>query len=359
MCYIIVSNPKNALEEYKRHHYTKNSPTSNESIHSELEVILLEAAFATEHYHIAREIVENFLYSEPEHDQYYCRAKLIMALLMDYEANGATGMESILKRKEALIEIVDCIDVAMLPENIPRYNFLVFNASVICWMVVHKFLRPGFAKHFLPEIKKVFDSLEQLQDADIDWRIMYSSAAALCLEDDKQPKQAGEMVDQAIEYAEIYVNESTAQEDSIHDELKAISKESDEILSSLRKLQETSKNPGKDARGAGKKPNVSSSSHPKHTPDSGNNEMSQKMKEMTLQFDALQKKRIKTNLKLKEIRDIKAPQVESLTRLYMQRIQVNTSEAKKASGNSIVSKILRPNVLMQLQQMVSGKDRMS
>ena len=73
--------------------------------HGELNVVAAEAAFATAHYSEARDILENFFRSNPQRDSLFCRAKLVLALVLDFEAGNAHGDKSIELRKSALREV--------------------------------------------------------------------------------------------------------------------------------------------------------------------------------------------------------------------------------------------------------------
>lgn len=83
----------------------KNSVVVLNQDHVELNVTAAEAAFATKHQAIARHILENYFRKNPQKDSYYCRAKLAMALVMDYEADSSNGDESIALRKLAVAEV--------------------------------------------------------------------------------------------------------------------------------------------------------------------------------------------------------------------------------------------------------------
>ena len=344
---MVIFYLQSGLEEFRIHDEAINSLQEANRRHPELYVLLAEAAFATDHRDVARQTLETFLYSEPQRDQFYCRAKFMMAMVLNFEAKHCVGTESIQRCKTALVHVMDALDVALAPDN-SRYKFLVFNASITCWLIVHKFLRPEFAHHFLPEMQRICTALETVDDQDINWRMMYASATAYCLEDDKQPKPAADMVDQAIEYAETFVSKTAAIEENILLEIKNYTKESEDLINNMRKLQDVKKDNAKDSK-KGK-----SESHSKQLPHTSEDTLA-KVRELTNVLEAIQRKKAIATTKLREIRVIKEPQLETLTSLYMQRIHSNPSDAKKvSSGGTYASKSVRASVLLQLQQIKSG-----
>jgi hypothetical protein len=84
----------------------KNSSFVLNQDHGELNVVAAEAAFATAHYSEARDILESFFRGNPQRDSLYCRAKLVMSLVLDFEAGSAHGDKSIELRKTALKEVL-------------------------------------------------------------------------------------------------------------------------------------------------------------------------------------------------------------------------------------------------------------
>ena len=111
-------------------------------------------------------------------------------------------MECIFEKKFALNRVMKALDIATLPANENRYNFVVYNVSITLWNIVQPFLRENRAKHFLPEMQRTCDALEAVKLKDKDWLIMFLSATAFCLEDDNQNKAASDAVDKAILYSE-------------------------------------------------------------------------------------------------------------------------------------------------------------
>ena len=114
-----------AYKSYQDLEYTKNSAFVLNQTHAELDIFAAEAAFATENVAISRHIVENFFRRKPQKDSFYCRAKLTLALILDYEARDSNGDESIALRKIAINEVkneIFCIrSLILLGIAIVRY----------------------------------------------------------------------------------------------------------------------------------------------------------------------------------------------------------------------------------------------
>ena len=148
--------------------------------HSELVIVHAEKEFYAGRQSVAREIVEDFLQRPPQKDQFFCRASALMGLIIDHEAIDSNGTNSIMKRKLALSQMIIAVDVATAPQNVPKYNFVVFNTSLSFWEVFRPFCNVGRAKYFSVEVCRMSAALEKCDDSDMAWRIMYLSAAAFC-----------------------------------------------------------------------------------------------------------------------------------------------------------------------------------
>ena len=209
--------------------------------HAELVVTVAEVAFLTERVDTAREVVQAYFDEQPQKDQFLCRAKLLLAMIIDFEATAASanGCHSIEKRQEALGYLMEALDVASDVElNGSRYNFLVFNCSLTCWTIVSPFLRATRARPFLKEMCRISAALEKIDDADKSWRIKFLAAAALCCSDDKNVKESSDLLDKAISHAEAMLNGTLEVEKGILAEVSAAKVESESIISAIRAVED-------------------------------------------------------------------------------------------------------------------------
>ena len=54
--------------------------------------------------------------------------------------------------------------------SLPRYYFLVFNASVLYWRMVRPFLKPGYHHLVIPSLSQIVAVLNQTEEEDKEWR---------------------------------------------------------------------------------------------------------------------------------------------------------------------------------------------
>lgn len=330
-----------------------NSNFSQYLDHANLHISMAEAAFSTGNQALSRKIIERYLQSDPQQDQYFCRSKLLLGLIINYESRKANGLDSIKFRKLGLREIMISLDIALRPENLSRYKFIVYNSTCIAWEILQSCIRPGRAFYYIDEIVKLSNALETINDADMNWRVMYLSAQAFAYDDGKQSKQASDCVDKAIAHVDKLLASSVSTEQTIAADLKKVTHESEEIMSALRKLEEFDLLKNRKAKvDPDADPDASSSSSLlsegilPHVPEGM---ASLGMEKLELMLQSTQSKKVETEDRLKSNNKVKLPQQDSLTRLYMQRIHVNIADAKKIQTLPQVIQSLRTKVLVQLQ----------
>lgn len=352
-----IKNEASLLFDKAYNEYNKLLSILNSQIivieHYELHICIAEVAFMTAKQAIARKVLERYFQTNPQKDQLYCRGKQLLGLIINYEASETNGERSIYWRKLALAEIMMSLQVATSPENAARYKFLVFNTSISCWQVVQPFLRAGRAKEFTQEMNKMAAALESIDYTDKNWRIMYLSATAVCFDDEKKAKEASDLIDKALEHAEFLLSKSIGVEQGVLVDVKAAATETENIMSAVRRWEERELLKNKPRR---------------LDPDSEDGYVKEEpVPEVTLEgldaigydelkamLDAAQAKKAVADEKLKQNNDIKGPQLEMISRLYMQRIHVNQPDSKKIQGLSQVTQSLRLRTFVTLQCIVSG-----
>lgn len=311
---------------------TVNNIQSADKLLSELHVLVAECAFKTENYTIARSVVEKFLQLDPQQDHLFCRAKVLLGLLINFECRHMNGNESIKWHKYAVAEIMAAFDVAVNPKNVNRYKFMIFNISVAFWKVVHPFLRPNRAKFFVTEMKRVVAALEEQNDADKEWRIMYLSAAAVCCEDEKNVPAATENVDKAVDHADALLQVTLLEEERLNGILKAASAEKDSIMIAFRQIedQEILRNkPRKiDPDAPPRDPNAPPTPRVLPALTGLAAEGYDRVKSL---LEASQARKATADADLRVIVDRRNVQLEALLRLYLQRVSVNAGDAKRYS----------------------------
>ena len=342
--------------EFSKTQDTVNNIKSGDKQQAELHVLTAECAFNTENYATARKLLERFMQMEPQLDHVYCRAKVLLGLLVNYETRHMNGNESIKWHKYAVAEVMTALDVATNPKNVNRYKFMIFNISIAFWKIVHPFLRPNRAKFFVTEIKRVVAALEEQNDADKDWRIMYLSAAAVCSEDEKNAVSATEQVDKAIEHAEALLQITLTEEEKLNAILKNASTEKDRIMIAFRQIeeQEILRNKPKKIDPDAPPDDPNAPPEPRVLPPLTGlaAEGYEKVKAM---LEVSQAKKAVADADLRVIIEKRNVQLETLLRLYMQRVSVNPADAKRFSGAAPqILKYIRANSMVQVQCMLSG-----
>ena len=303
----------------------------NYSDHPELVVLVVDVAFKTGYQAIAREVLEDYFDGRPDKGSFYCRARQLMGLILDYEAYaaGANGTESIELRKKALAEIMESVDVAQTTKNMDlRYAFIVYNSSIACWQVVQPFVRDGRGKFFVDEVSKVSAALEKVDDSDINWRIKYLSAAAVCYTDAGKGKEASDALDKAIVHAERLLNVTLEKEKSAVIEVEDSTKVSTDYINAMREVEEREETLAKP---------------PRIDPDLPEGEQELPLEELPpLEglaakgygelkelLDEAQKVKNAAEERMKEVIEQKTKEEDTLCKLYMQRVHSLPADAKR------------------------------
>ena len=270
------------------------------------------------------------------------------------------------EKKFALSRVMLALDIATHPENAIRYNFIVFNVSLILWKIVQPFLRENRARHFLPEMQRTCDALGAVGLKDKDWRIMYLSATGFCLEDDKQNKAASDAIDKAIVYSEEILNTVIEEENGLLEESNKGAAETEEVMSAIRtrEMWEESKSkitkidPDADPDSEALDENAIDPSKESQEDQDQNPPLEGLAAE---DFEVLKEKLNKIQLnkalveeKARDCSERRLKRQEAIFKLYMQRIQVNPGDAKAIQGKPNVDKMIRAKVLSQLQCIRSG-----
>ena len=178
---------KDLTQAYKLVERTLRSRGSFEYHKSEVltpEAFLLcaEVAIMNENYKIAHVGAENFFLTDPPKDQFYCRGLFVRALVRAFNARDINGMPAVEKVKHCLTYLLEAISISLGPEKRPRYDFLVYNASVHFWRITRRMMRAQARHHFVQEMQTVVDALKTVNNSDKAWRCQYLISLALCYE---------------------------------------------------------------------------------------------------------------------------------------------------------------------------------
>lgn len=316
--------------------------------------MLAEAAFYTDNIQVSRSLVERFLQLNPQKDQFYCRIKILLGQLIHAENVDKNSMMRVTQCKRATGEIMQALDVALLPNNLARYKFIVYNASLAFWSIAREFVRPNRGQHFASDFNKVVGALEQQDDTDKYWRILMLSSAAICADDEKNMKNAGDFMDKAISLMEGLLTITTGEETQMVKVSDACKAEVDAAMNAFRAIEEREE--------LMRKPR-------KIDPDLPDDDeyytkplefpplqglAARGFAEVKGLLDDAQRRKADIEAKLRTVVDRKSSQTEYLVRLYRERIALAPVDAKKILALPQVTKDLRLFCMVQLQCILSG-----
>ncbi|CAF0909353.1 unnamed protein product [Brachionus calyciflorus] len=86
-----------------------------------------------------------------------------------------------------------------------RYNFLVYNSSLIFWKYARSFIKTNFKRHLCVPLKKLIESLRDIDDADYEWRAFLEKTLIEAYVDDKQINEANSLAIELLKFIENYL----------------------------------------------------------------------------------------------------------------------------------------------------------
>ena len=198
----------------------------------EMLVLAAEVALTNGHYGLAREKNREFFLSNPPRDQFFARCLFVVASCdaQKTEEEELNGSEATRQRLKSLAHILDALDIAKT--HSPRYDFLVYNASVHFWNIARPMLREGGGRYAAPSMAKVSDALEALDDADLPWRITFLVALSQAEDDAGNANAAAGRLLKAVELV-TKLSEKASDEDT---QAQAAMDIADEALKRAQKM---------------------------------------------------------------------------------------------------------------------------
>ena len=98
----------------------------------ELLVLAAEAAVKNKRFDIAAEVTRTFfLDAGGTEDQFLCRTLFVQALVEGHAAEPLHGAAGVQRRRLAVSYVLHALRIATAEANRPRYDFLVYNLSLI------------------------------------------------------------------------------------------------------------------------------------------------------------------------------------------------------------------------------------
>jgi hypothetical protein len=299
-------------------------------------------------------LIEFYFQSDPQKDHFFCRAKVLLGCLINFESRHLSGTASIAARKRAVAELMLALETAVSPINAARYRTLVYNTSICLWEIVRPFLRSDRGRQFASEFNQLMASLEKLDDGDLEWRIFLLSAAAFCADDEKNAKNATDYVEKAVSLMDQLLSALGLEEQKLLKVLIECKTEVDLAMNAFREIQ--------DREELLKKPRKIDPDLPpddeyytrpiEYPPLQGlAAEGYDKVKEM---LDEAQSRRGDVDTKMKDILHLKNLRNEQLIRLHCARIALNPQDGKRYSALPNIQQNFRLNFLVQVQCILSN-----
>ena len=366
-------------EEYNKMQSINNiSWTTTNKIHPELHIAAAEAALASNDIQTAKTIVTRFFLSNPQHDQFYCRSKLVYAQVLNFEAQILNGAELIAASKRSFNEVIDCLDVAIKSNNLYRYKFLIYNTTLVGWKIIQPFLREKRAQYFMEEMSKLCSALESINDInDRRWRLMLLAGSAQCYYDGSKTKEATDQMDIAIDHALGILDDMKALQERHENDIKEATEQTDSLMVSLRDLDERiairTKPPKIDPdaedddiskmQDLGYAEGEEEENKPKVlTPQEKAEENAllekaeaEEYSDLKGKLDIAQAAKSRSEGRLRDLlTDERTPQEELLISLCMTRVHMLPGDFKKIQGLPYYSESIRAKGLIQLQAMISN-----
>eukprot|EP00960_Hanusia_phi_P063530 765504-Hanusia_phi.AAC.5 len=190
-----LSNPKLSMEQASPELYVLISETSLDlSSPSRTEDQLVSSRIHLQE--LAYNCLQSFMSSKPSSDQFLARAYLAYATLACRWAEGRKGdglVDAVLK---ALDFVMRALNLAL--ESLPRYQFLVYNASVVYWRCSRPLQRKGYFQHILNSMPQMCDALMKLESEDVEWKSKYIIALARAYDFSDRSDDAGKLLQNAV-----------------------------------------------------------------------------------------------------------------------------------------------------------------
>lgn len=89
-----------------------------------------------------------------------------------------------------------------------RYNFLIYNSSIVYWKYARAFLKTNCKKHLCATLLKITQSLKEIDDADYEWRSFLEKTLIEAYLDDKKTTEANKLANELLKFTQSYMPEN-------------------------------------------------------------------------------------------------------------------------------------------------------
>nr|CCA15421.1 conserved hypothetical protein [Albugo laibachii Nc14] len=161
---------------------------------------LAEAAIHQGNFDIAQKAVSWFLRDIRLRNQLYCRILFAQAIchvhLVADEKGGVPRVHAIMEAIEFVLQV---IEFALRKEYRPRYDFLVYNSSVIYWRIARSLMKPNTIRFLISSLTTIIDALKIVAESDILWTARLKVTLVQACMDDAQNAYAAQSITEVIE----------------------------------------------------------------------------------------------------------------------------------------------------------------
>lgn len=158
----------------------------------EILVLCAETAIKNGKFDVAHDCSELFFLRDPPQDQFFCRALFIRAQVQAFNSGSATGQDAVNRLEVSIGHILHSIEIALSPSKFPRYNFIIYNASVHYWNVTRRMMRAGACQYLCDSMQVVVSALEKSEERSKSWLCRYQLRLAQCFDDKGDSKRAAQ-----------------------------------------------------------------------------------------------------------------------------------------------------------------------
>ncbi|PAA91512.1 hypothetical protein BOX15_Mlig026945g4 [Macrostomum lignano] len=180
----VFTNIKSILADKK--------PNESLPIGFDIFVLLAEEAVKNGLDAISKECLRIYLSLDAPNNQFRARAFLAQAKLL--QPTSSEHPEALEKPIAYVLKTIE------LCRKIPKYHFLVFNASVVYSELVRPFLKPHFRRFLCQSLSQVVKALEAIDDKDYEWRAELMKILLECYIDAGLRKESLLLAEQAANF---------------------------------------------------------------------------------------------------------------------------------------------------------------
>lgn len=154
-------------------------------------VLAAEAAVQNQEFGVATKAVQDYFLQTPPQNQYFCRALFAKAQVEARAASKLHGFDLVHQVLRSVSFLLEAVEVAATPDNRPRYDFLLYNASVHYWRIVRPILKAGTRTHATESMMRMVECLQSMdQGCSVEWLINYLVNLTLCFDESNRHDEA-------------------------------------------------------------------------------------------------------------------------------------------------------------------------